>query len=56
MQALCSPIVCTLDADGFLQQKKIKCLSLIVECLTKATEYFRVHLLNIICLLPRQRS
>lgn len=57
MRALCSPVViCTLDGDVFLQKQNLWSIINIVECLTNATEYFGVHLLNIICLLPRQCS
>lgn len=57
MQALCSPVViCTLDGDGFLQKQSYLSIINVVECLTNATEYFRVHLLNIKCLLPWQCS
>lgn len=57
MRALCSPVViCTLDGDVFLQKQNRWSIINTVECLTNATEYFGVHLLNIICLLPRQCS
>lgn len=56
MPALCSAVICTLDGDGFLQKQNLWSILNIMECLTNATEYFRVDLLNIVCLLPQQRS
>lgn len=56
MSALCSSVTRTVDGDGFLQKQSLLSIIKIVECLNNATEYFRVHSLNIVCLLPQQRS
>lgn len=57
MAALCSAVTRSLDGDdAFLQKQNLLSIIKIVECLNNAAEYFGVHLLNIACLLPQQRS